>query len=55
LAPGPPTKKEPVVHADETGTAVGTTKHWVYTLTTKLLTLIAAHSKRALQALKTFP
>ena len=44
-------QKEPVVHADETGTAVGTTKHWVHTLTTKLLTLIAVHPKRGLEAL----
>jgi transposase len=43
--------KEPVVHADETGTAVGTTKHWAHTLTTKLLTLIAVHPKRGVQAL----
>ena len=43
--------KEPVVHADETGTAVGTTKHWAHTLTTKLLTLIAVHPKRGLEAL----
>ena len=42
--------KEPVVHADETGTAVVTTKHWVHTLTTKLLTLIAVHPKRGLRS-----
>jgi transposase len=42
--------KEPVVHADETGTAVGTTKHWAHTLTTKLLTLIAVHPKRGYEA-----
>lgn len=44
-------QKEPVVHADETGTAVGTTKHWAHTLTTKLLTLIAVHPKRGIEAL----
>ena len=44
-------QKEPVVHADETGTAVGTTKHWAHTLTTKLLTPIAVHPKRGLEAL----
>ncbi len=44
--------KEPVVHADETGTAVGTTKHWAHTLTTKLLTLIAVHPKRGFEALQ---
>jgi transposase len=44
--------KEPVVHADETGTAVGTTKHWAHTLTTELLTLIAVHPRRGLEALK---
>ena len=43
---------EPVVHADETGTAVGTTKHWVHTLTTNLLTLIAVHPRRGAEALK---
>jgi transposase len=43
--------KEPVVHADETGTAVGTTKHWVHTLTTRLLTLIAVHPKRGVEAM----
>ncbi len=42
---------EPVVHADETGTAVGTTKHWVHTLSTNLLTLIAVHPKRGAEAL----
>ncbi len=45
-------QSEPVVHADETGTAVGTTKHWAHTLTTKLLTLIAVHPKRGMEALK---
>ncbi len=44
-------QEEPVVHADETGTAVGTTKHWVHTLTTKLLTLIAVHPRRGIEAL----
>jgi transposase len=44
--------KEPVVYADETGTAVGTTKHWAHTLTTKLLTLIAVHPRRGIEALK---
>ena len=43
--------KEPVLHADETGTAVGTTKHWVHTLTTNLLTLVAVHPKRGREAL----
>ena len=42
---------EPVVHADETGTRVRTTKHWMHTLTTNLLTLIAAHPNRGRQAL----
>jgi hypothetical protein len=40
------------VHADETGTAVGTTKHWAHTLTTKMLTLIAVHPKRGFEALQ---
>ena len=43
---------EPVVYADETGTAVGTTKHWVHTVTTKLFTLIAVHQKRGFEALR---
>ena len=43
---------EPVVHADETGTAVLTTKHWVHTLTTNLLTLIVVHPRRGAEALK---
>jgi transposase len=42
---------EPVLHADETGTAVGTTKHWAHTLTSKLFTLIAVHPKRGMEAL----
>jgi transposase len=42
---------QPVVHADETGTQVGTTKHWVHTLTTNLLTLLVVHPKRGVEAL----
>jgi transposase len=42
---------EPVVHAEETGTRVGTTKHWMHTLTTNLLTLIAVHPRRGREAL----
>ncbi len=42
----------PVVHADETGTQVGLTKHWMHTLTTRLLTLIAVHPKRGLEAIR---
>jgi transposase len=41
---------EPVLHADETGTAVLTTKHWIHTLTTNLLTLIAVHPRRGREA-----
>jgi transposase len=44
--------KEPVLNADETGTAVGTTKHWVHTLTSRLFTLIAVHPKRGIEALR---
>jgi transposase len=44
--------EEPVLCADETGTAVGTTKHWAHTLTTNLLTLITVHPKRGLEALE---
>jgi transposase len=43
---------EPVLHADETGTRVRTTKHWVHTLCSGLLTLIAVHPKRGRQALE---
>jgi len=42
----------PVVHADETGTRVLTTKHWMHTLTTNLLTLIACHPKRGVEAFR---
>ena len=44
-------RNEPVVHADETGTRVRTTKHWMHTLTTRLLTLIVVHPKRGVAAL----
>jgi transposase len=44
--------QEPVVHADETGTRVRTTKHWMHTVSTKLLTLIAVHPKRGREALE---
>lgn len=43
---------EPVLYADETGTAVGTTKHWAHTVTTNLFTLIAVHPKRGIEALR---
>lgn len=42
----------PVVHADETGTQIGTTKYWMHTLTTNLLTLIAVHPKRGAEAIR---
>ena len=45
-------KAAPVLHADETGARVGTTKHWMHTLTTNLLTLIAVHPKRGVEAIK---
>jgi transposase len=41
----------PVVHADETGTRVGTTKQWVHTVTTGLLTLLVTHPKRGVEAM----
>lgn len=41
-----------VLCADETGTAVGTTKHWVHTVTTGVLTLLAVHPNRGRQALE---
>jgi transposase len=44
--------REPVVHADETGTRVRTVKHWMHTVSTKLLTLIAVHPKRGREALE---
>jgi len=44
-------KDAPVVHADETGTRVGTSRHWVHTLSTNLLTLLAVHPKRGAKAL----
>lgn len=43
---------EPVLHADETGTRVRTTKHWVHTVCCGLLTLIAVHPKRGRKALE---
>nr|MDQ2729938.1 IS66 family transposase [Actinomycetota bacterium] len=42
----------PVIHADETGTQVGITKAWMHTLTTNLLTLIAVHPKRGVDAIR---
>lgn len=42
----------PVLHADETGTRVGTEKRWVHTLTSNLLTLLAVHEKRGVEALE---
>ena len=44
--------QEPVVHADETGTRVRTVKHWMHTLSTRLLTLIAVHPNRGRKALE---
>ena len=43
-------RKEPVVHADETGTRVRTTKHWMHTLATGMLTLVAVHRRRGVKA-----
>lgn len=43
---------EAVLHADETGTRVRTTKHWVHTICSGLLTLIAVHPKRGRKALE---
>lgn len=42
----------PVVHADETGTRVRTTRHWVHTVTTGALTLIAVDPRRGADALE---
>ena len=40
-----------VLCADETGTALATGKAWVHTIATGLLTLLAAHPKRGVEAL----
>ncbi|HWG72564.1 MAG TPA: transposase [Acidimicrobiales bacterium] len=48
-------RRAPVVHADETGTQVGITKHWMQTLTTNLLVLIAVHPRRGVQAIRDNP
>lgn len=45
-------RAEPVIHADETGTRVRTTKHWAHTVTNNLLTLIAIHPKRGVAAIE---
>lgn len=45
-------RRAPVLHADETGTQVGTTKHWMHTLTTNLLTLVAVHPRRGVEAIR---
>jgi len=45
-------RRAPVVHADETGTQIGVTKHWMHTLTTNLLTLIAVHPRRGVEAIR---
>jgi transposase len=42
---------EPVVCADETGTRVATTRQWVHTVTTGLLTLLVVHPKRGVEAM----
>ncbi len=44
--------EEPVLHADETATQVGTTKHWVHTISSHMLTLLAVHPRRGRQALE---
>jgi transposase len=40
-----------VIHADETGTRIGTDKAWVHTLSSNLLTLLVVHPKRGVEAL----
>lgn len=42
----------PVLHADETSTRVGVTKRWVHTVATNLLTLLAVHPRRGIEALE---
>ena len=41
-----------VLCADETGTALATGKAWVHTLATDLLTLLVAHPKRGVEAMR---
>ena len=43
--------RSPVVHADETGTRVGVTRHWVHTVATTLYTLLVVHRRRGIDAL----
>jgi transposase len=43
---------EAVLCADETGTRVGTAKHWVHTFSTRLLTLLVVHPRRGVEALE---
>lgn len=45
-------RSEPVVCGDETGTRVRTTKHWMHTVSAELLTLIAVHRRRGVEALR---
>lgn len=45
-------RRAPVVHTDETGTRVRTAKHWVHTVTTGCLTLLAVHPKRGIEAVR---
>jgi transposase len=41
-----------VVGADETGTRIRTTKQWVHAVTTGLLTLLAVHPRRGVEAMR---
>jgi transposase len=42
---------EPVVHADETSIRVGTGLGWIHTISTEMLTLLAFHDKRGIDAI----
>jgi len=42
---------EPVVHADETSIRVGTGLNWVHTISTDMLTLLACHRTRGIDAI----
>ena len=42
---------EPVVHADETSIRVGTGLNWIHTISTDMLTLLACHRTRGIDAI----
>ena len=42
---------QPVVHADETSIRVGTGLNWIHTISTDMLTLLACHRSRGIEAI----